>query len=42
MGLDRSTVGKWRRRFVERRVGGCMTSHAPGLHARLTTPALKP
>ncbi|WP_426411724.1 helix-turn-helix domain-containing protein [Bradyrhizobium ganzhouense] len=22
LGLDRSTVGKWRRRFVERRVGG--------------------
>src|SRR3984957_8164011 len=22
LGLDRATVGKWRRRFVERRVGG--------------------
>lgn len=24
LGLDRSTVGKWRRRFVERRVDGLL------------------
>lgn len=43
LGLDRATVGKWRRRFVERRVWtGCMTSRAPGRHARLRMPASKP
>jgi transposase len=42
LGLDRSTVGKWRRRFVGRAWTGCMTNRAPGRHVRLTMPASKP
>ncbi|MGY4497016.1 transposase-like protein [Bradyrhizobium sp. GM24.11] len=43
LGLDRSTVGKWRRRFVERRVDGLHDEPRSGApHARLMTPALKP
>ena len=30
LGLDRQTVGKWRRRFMEQRVAGCATSRASG------------
>ncbi|WP_274613030.1 MULTISPECIES: helix-turn-helix domain-containing protein [Bradyrhizobium] len=42
LGLGRSTVGKWRRRFVERAWTGCMKSPAPGRHVRLTMSASKP
>lgn len=39
--LDRATVGKWRRRFVERRVAGYMMNRAPGRHVPSTMPASK-
>jgi FixJ family two-component response regulator len=42
LGLDRSTVGKWRRRSWSGARTGCMTSRAPGRHVRLTMLASKP
>ena len=42
LGLDRQTVGKWRRRFMEQRVAGLHDEPLPARRARLTTPASKP
>lgn len=35
LGLDRQTVDKWRRRFMEQRVAGLHESRAPARRARL-------
>jgi len=39
--VDQGTVGKWRRRFVERRIDGFATNRVPVPLAQLMMPGLK-
>ncbi len=42
LGVSQATVGKWRRRFVERRLDGLSDDPRPGVPRRIPTTRSKP